>query len=188
MELKQIGASVLASLIVVAGVLWVANPKQGPTGPQGPQGPQGIPGEQSLGALSSPDISSPYLSWGNVRDWRLGQDPLNTGTTSLCAIQTPAATSTLVSATLRIATLPYAVSVEISNATTAHASTTRLGARTMAATSEGFLVASTTTNLPNGVVFPNSYINFRVATSAAPDAVNANFQPTGKCSVVFREI
>ena len=182
MKDKLVAGGVFVALIV--GVLALM---KGPSVVQGPPGADGKPIEVVAGALSSPDIQSPYLSFGNVRAWGSGSD-FRTGTSTLCAIQSPAATSTLVSATLRMDSLPYELTdVVIARGTTAFATSTILAFKDVFTTSElGYLVATTTlTTLVDGIVLPNSFINFRYSTTTV---VNANFQPTGKCSVVFREI
>jgi len=141
--------------------------------------------QTNLGALSGPDILSPYLSIGGVRSW-YGSMDLRVGTTSVCAVQAPAATTTLVSATARIDTAAgYATAWEIGNATTAFATTTSLGLLGLAASTNGALIATTSvTALKDGIVPPNTWINVRLATTTT----SASFQPTGRCSVFFREI
>jgi len=146
--------------------------------------------EVKFGALSSPMIPSPFLNWGGVSEWRSGND-LRTATSTLCALQSPAATSTLRTATLRVDSLPYELAyVAINRGSTAFSSSTRLAIKDPWTTSElGYLVATSSAGtfggLVDGVVLPNSWITFTFSTTTV---VNANFQPTGKCSVSFLEI
>lgn len=146
------------------------------------------PAPVKVGALAGPDLASLYFSFGGVREWA-GSAGFYTASTSLCAIQSPAATTTLVAATVRIDTSTTTASiVEIGKALTAFATTTRLALLTVGANAVNLnLVATTTvTTLTDGVVPPNSWINtmvgFTTGTASAATAL------TGKCSAVFREI
>jgi hypothetical protein len=145
-----------------------------------------------LGALSSPDIASPFISWGGVRHWAQSAGFYSASST-LCAIQSPAATSTLTSADLRVDSLPYTLlGLEISKASTAFASTTQLAYDISFSTSElGYLrvllggATSSPTGIADSIIAPNQFINFRFATTTT---VNSNFAPTGKCQASFREL
>lgn len=81
----------------------------GPRGPQGlqglpgPRGPQGLPGKDavSLGASVGPDLFLPYLSVNGVlRTYT--RVPFSQGTSTVCSVQSPSATSTLVSAKINL--------------------------------------------------------------------------------------
>lgn len=139
---------------------------------------------ESLGAVNSPDIQSPYFSFGNLRMWA-NSSALTSGSATLCAIQSPAATSTLVTATLGLTNPSYTNNYEIGWGASSGATTTNLARATVAASTWISLIATTSaTALTDGVVLPNSWINFKVATGTASSV----YAPTGKCSVVFREI
>ena len=78
------------------------------------------------GAISSPDLDSPYFSYGGVRRFGLRQQ-MHVATTTLCAIQAPAATSTLEFASFSITTgTSTAATIDIGTSTTAFATTTNL--------------------------------------------------------------
>ena len=145
--------------------------------------------EKQLGALAGPDIPYPYFSFGDVRQHALGAS-LTSATSSsvtgfiLCAIQAPAATTTLVAATLRVNGNPYSNEFEISRSTTNTATTTRLALLVSAAADVEVIATTTATALTNGVVIPNSYIMFAVATGTP----STSWTRAGKCSAVFREI
>lgn len=141
----------------------------------------------NVGALSSPDFASPYFSFGGVRSWA-GSESLQSGTTTLCAIQAPAATTTLAAASVRIDfASTSAAYIELGNATTAFATTTSLGKTTVLANAQGAMAAtsSVTALLPDGVVPPNSWINVKASFATAASAATV---PQGRCNVVFREI
>lgn len=85
--------TVAISVVLAASLtaLYVGTPTPPETGKQ-------------FGALSGPDIPSPYLRWGNVIEYRANQ-AMQTATTTLCAIANPhAATSTILGITAQITT------------------------------------------------------------------------------------
>mgnify|MGYP001591226636 CR=1 FL=1 len=136
--------------------------------------------KQQLGALAGPDIPYPYLSFGGVRQWAGMSESFYSASSTLCVIQAPSATTTLVAATLGVQNIAGTNEFEISHGKVREASTTRIALGTV--TSDLFLalVGSTT---PFGIVEKNTFINFKVATSSI-----GNSAFTGRCSAVFREI
>ncbi len=175
MNNKLVTAVLAAAIIALGGYTFTHQSNPSPDSPR-------------VGALSSPDISSPYLSFGGVRQWAATESFVQ-ATTSLCAIQAPAATTTLEAATARIdfSTTSVAV-IEIGNATNAFATTTLLARFNMGASATNLnLVATTTaTALVDRIVPPNSWINVKMGTTNLGGA--AGNIPTGRCNVVFREI
>lgn len=144
---------------------------------------------QALGALTSPDIPYSWFSFGGVRQWAVMDDALTSASTTVCSLQSPAATTTLVSATARLDTTTGigAGIFEMGKAVGMNATTTSLGYLNTATGGSGVLVASSTANtttFTDGVMPPSQWINFRIATSS----VSATFAPTGRCSAVFREL
>lgn len=82
--------------------------------------------EVKTGAISSPDLDSSYFSYGGVRRFGLRQQ-MQVATTTLCAIQAPAATSTLEFASFSITTgTGTAATIDIGTSTTAFGTTTNL--------------------------------------------------------------
>lgn len=73
---------------------------RGLIGPVGPRGPKGDPGE-SVGAVVGPDLFLPYLNINGVNR-QYSRVPFSQGTTTVCSIQSPSATSTLVSAKITL--------------------------------------------------------------------------------------
>ena len=102
----------------------------------------------SLGAVASPDIQSPYFSFGGVRQWG-AHSGLNQASTTICSLQSPAATSTLsMSSGISITTgTTTAIALEIGKSTVMDATTTRISYVTLASGAQVTLnsfVASTT--------------------------------------------
>ena len=124
-----------------------------------------------LGALSGPDIQSPYLSIGGVRhEYR--SKALATGTTTVCSLQAPAATSTLIRSALRVGTATTSATTwtVAKNTTGGSATTTLINTISLAGASQGTLIASTTQTIvgalssdPVIVFAPNSYLVWGVA-------------------------
>ena len=111
----------------------------------------------SFGALSGPDIISPYLRWGDLAHFAT-RISLAKATSTVCALQSPASTSTLVATGLSLTTgTSTAVTLRIATSTTAFATTTlhqtiSLGSGVMGA----FNYAPTTTVLQ--IMSPSQYI------------------------------
>lgn len=148
---------------------------------------------EKVGALAGPDIASPYLRWGDLATYRT-KLALNTATNTPCAIQSPAATSTFVSTTLRInvgsstATTWFA-----SKGTSAYATTTNLGQFALGSGAQGTLYVATSTAQVAGVVMtvdsaavfaPNTWIVWTVAGTAISDS--SKF--TGTCQAIFDSV
>jgi hypothetical protein len=132
----------------------------------------------SLGAVSSPDIMSPYFSFGGVRMWGTKTQGFNSATTTVCAIQSPAATSSiqLAGASFTVSSTT-ASTVTISMNSTPYASGTALIAQAVGANAQATVrVASST------VVSPNQYI----VTSMSGGT--GTFSPSGNCQASFIEL
>lgn len=146
---------------------------------------QVVPVENQLaGALSGPDIYSPYLNVNGVVRWITRKASVSASTTP-CAIKSPAATSTLVLGSFRIAsTSASATYVEIGRATTAYATTTSLGGAVVAAGAQGTLTSLRTAaggfNLSETFP-PNTWFVVKVG-GAAPTQIG------GVCQATFEVI
>lgn len=100
---------------------------------------------QTVGAVSSPDIQSPYFSYGGVRFWGAKTDSLIAASTTICAIQSPVSTSTLVTGSIRLTvSSTTATVVTMAKSATRYATTTALASAAFGANAQGTLVASTT--------------------------------------------
>lgn len=147
------------------------------------------PGEPSLGALAGPDISSPYLRWGDVAVYKAAQT-MGTASTTVCALQAPSATSTLLVGSAKFdVSSTTATAITLAKATTAFATTTDLGTQPLAANAQAsFVITATTT--PGGAAWDIS----DTATTFAPNTWltvgmkggNGTFSPTGTCTATWQ--
>ena len=161
----------------------------GPMAPQGPVGPKGADAPVRLGSISGPDSPYTYYGVNGVRIYPNTRD-FTTSTTTVCAIQSPAATSTLISGgALFTTSSTTATTVTIAKSATAFATTTKLGEGAIAANAQGFLLASTTaitaggtgSNLNPAYVFgPSQWFVVGVQGGVG------TFSPVGQCSATFQ--
>lgn len=142
----------------------------------------------SFGALSGPDIASSYLKWGlgnGVRVYPTGR-ALSTATTTVCAIQSPNATSTLRWAGVRFdVSSTTASTITLAKSATAFATTTQIGETVaVAANAQAFVLATSTAAqvIAQTTVFaPNQW--FVVSMTGG----TGTFSPTGACQATFEE-
>jgi hypothetical protein len=151
-----------------------------------------------LGAVTNPDIPSPYLSWVNVRDWRYSQ-PFQQGTTTICAIPVAIASSTLVyaAATPTIGT-STAIIFTATKSTTAFSTSTNstiLATSTLAASAQGVFIIATTTPVADSANGRATLTDRNFVGSSTPSFLNVSvtggqggFNLTGRCEAVFREL
>jgi len=152
------------------------------------EGDKVIVEERNVGALSGPDISNPYLAWGEVRQWA-AQRTLATGTSTVCSLASPEfATSTLTHAALEI-TLgsSSALSVDFTRSASpgqTSSSTNRLGAGlTLLADKKATYTASTTDN--DAIFAPNTNLNFVMSPIDGQTGGISATAATGNCSAVW---
>lgn len=170
MEIKNIiVAAVVALAVTVVGLVAFSPGKEIVQVPQ-------------IGALSGPDIMSPYLRWGGVPIFAASQKP-TAATYNFCALQSPAATSSLIMGGVRLSvSTSTAGSIFFAKATTATASTTQIGTdNAIAANSQVMLIASTTVGsaAQTEVFAPNTY--FIVGYKGEAAAGISNLAPQGVC-------
>lgn len=150
MKTSNLLVTVVVALIVAGGVAWTVSGTSAPTQPQ------------NVGSLTGPDIASPYLKWGGLATYRTSA-PLKTATTTLCAIQSPAATSSLMFAAWVINTgTSTAATIDLATSTTAFATTTNLVAATVVGSS-GKGAVSWSSAGTNGVLAPNTWVVTKTA-------------------------
>lgn len=147
------------------------------------------PVEPSYGALSGPDIPSPYLQWGGVHEFR-GENDMAGATTTPCYIQSPSGTSTLDYAAFRLSVASTsATRWDFARATSPYATTTAIGSVHLVAAGEQTTAFASTTgaNGPSIVFPPNNYlvIGARGGISDGDGAVATGFQPRGWCQASF---
>jgi hypothetical protein len=165
---------------------------RGPQGPQGERGPAGTP-SKTLGAVSGPDIPSPYLQWGGVRTWNYVQDFVQSSTT-VSSIVSPVATSTLTMATCQATeATSTALTITAVRATNMATSTgVMLATSTVAANAQWNLIVATTTPVSDSAngratitdrVFPPlSRLNISLTGG------QGGFDLDGKCMSSWREL
>ena len=144
--------------------------------------------EGTFGALSSPIIPSRYLEVGGVRHYYFRDGNLNQASTTVCSFYTPAATTTLVFASIRLTTgTSTTPQWEIGKGTTMDATTTSFGTFSLSASDRGTMVASTTSSgfeadMPT-VFAPNTYLNFKYGGDNGASYSTNVF--TGDCRAEF---
>ena len=136
-----------------------------------------------LGSVASPDIMSKWFSFGGVRQWAGKLEALATASSTVCAIQGPAATSTLGHGSVRFTLASTsAISVDLAKGTTQYATTTKIGSTYgIAASAQATIVASSTGSVAgNGTIFaPNDW--FVVRFNEYSNSSGAGNAPTGVC-------
>src|SRR3990167_2674247 len=160
----------------------------------------------TFGALSSPDIQSNWIRVGGVTRWSYRSDNLHAASTTICSIQAPSATSTLVSAVLYLdigSSTEFAV--DIGKGLTPNSTSSVLyNAFSVGANLKAMIRASTTpttstaesdltfsaqvaTTTGNGIVpGTEQFLNFVGYQPAAEET--GTFTPTGHCQAVFEEL
>lgn len=142
------------------------------------------PSQTTVGSLTGPDIPSPYLKWGGLPEYQAGV-PLIQGASTTCAIQSPAATSTLISAGIRFdLASSSAAYIELGKSVSAFATTTSLGIHNLAAGAQATILASSTAAVNGGadpatVFAPNTYFTVKIGGGGSASV------PTGICFARF---
>jgi len=150
------------------------------------QAPKGIEIKDETGkvvGISSPDINSPYFSYGDVKKWGSKTDSLTQATTTVCALQAPSATSTLdLGSGIRLAiSSTTASSVKIAKSNVPYdVSSTFLAGANVAANAQATVVAST--SLDAFVFSPNQYMIVQMAGGTG------TFSPSGACQATWTQI
>ena len=135
-------------------------------------------------------LTTPDFTYGGITSYRVAlnladiQANTGTGTSTVCAIQSPAATSTLRMAAVRfdLATTT-AVQVTLAKASTPYATTTALGGGALGASAQGTFIATTTPldSVDEDKVFgPSKYFVVGVSGGAG-----GKYTPTGVCQAEF---
>lgn len=139
-----------------------------------------------FGSVSSPDINSPYFSVGGLAIWAQRTTSLIQASTTVCSIQSPAATSSLLFAGIEFdVASTSATYVELARATTPYATTTRIGSPyVIGANAQANIVASTTGSVAgDATIFPpNTYFNVKASWATAATALTV---PRGSCQSIF---
>lgn len=125
-----------------------------------------------IGALTGPEIASPYLAWGGVYHYAAAT-ALTNATTTPCAIQSPAATSTLSESMIKITIASStATTWTLAKSLTPYATTTVLIPNTTLGSGVQGVMGFFGTSTPAGgtpipdptyVFSPNTYLVWSVA-------------------------
>lgn len=141
--------------------------------------PTTVAPEPQLGAVSGPDISSPYFSVNGLVTYR-SRIAMRAATTTLCAIKSPSATSTLTYAGWQIGTgTSTAATIDLATSTTAFATTSNLVAASSVASGAQATV-SWVPSTTNGVLAPNTYVVVKTAGVGS-----GGYTYGGSCSAEF---
>lgn len=124
--------------------------------------------KKSIGAISGPDIYSPYLRIDEVEQ-RYFSSKFSNASTTLCSFRTPDSTSTLVFGSAQITTATSSATAwTLGKSTLPDATTTSLGDFTIASGAKGTMIASTTSSDlsvggldPDYVFAPSTYFNVK---------------------------
>ena len=138
-----------------------------------------------VGALSSPELSSRYFSFGGVRQWA-GRMAMRGATTTLCAIQSPAATSSLEFVSWSITTgTGTAATIDIGTGTTAFATSTNLVSGTSVGSGAlgSAYWSSVGGSTGDSVLAPNTYV--LVKTTGAG---SGGYTYGGTCQAMFTQL
>ncbi len=163
--------------------------ERGLVGPQGPAGKDGKNGSGTYGSVTGPDSYLPYTANNDVQTYSLRKQ-FTTGTTTVCAIKSPAATSTLMFASAQFTISSTSASVvTLAIAATPWATTTILNNQAVSANAQATVMGSSTPVLASGainslVVAPNQYFVVGMADGTA-EATAGTFSPVGSCEAVF---
>jgi len=138
-----------------------------------------------VGAVSSPDIMSPYFSFGGVRQWSAHTASLAQATTTVCAIQSPVSTSTLEYASIRFSVSSSTAStVTIAKAATAYATTTSLASASVSANAQATVISKRTAaggDALDETFGPSPWLVVGMAGGVG------TFSPTGVCQATWIE-
>ena len=175
MNTKNITIAIVALIVLVIGGVWLTQPATVVV--------DGQPVETNrFGALSGPDIISQYLSVGGVRrEYR--QTSMVAATTTLCAMQAPAATSTLVSTSFQITTgTSTAATIDVGTSTTAFATTTNLvTAKSIGSGAQGYAYWTSVGGAVNdNIMAPSEYVVVKTAGAGL-----SGYTYGGRCQATF---
>jgi len=169
--MENIKTFLIGALVVIAGGLGIFAINTVPVMPQ-------------VGAVSSPDISSPYFSFGGVRQWAAKTSSLNQATTTVCAIQSPVSTSTLQFASIQeTISTTTASTLVMAKAASAYATTTWLNTSDAISANAQYTLAlpatTTETGIDKYIFAPSQWLVISQQGGVG------TFSPTGTCQAVW---
>jgi hypothetical protein len=176
--MKQLTKSLLLglALVIIGGALGWGLALRTPESPT----------DSPVGALTSPDIPSPWLKWGGVRQRAAALSTLKTGTTTICALQAPNATSTLLTGALRLdVSSTTATTVTIAKGAHSNATTSLIREASVSANAKATVPAASSTvsalEQTNRTFAPNEWLVMSLTGGTG------TFSPTGACNAVLVE-
>lgn len=149
--------------------------------------------EGRVGASSAPAAVDGCVDVGGIMTCYRGI-PMKVSTTTVCSIKSPAATSTIVSASARFKVASTsATRFFIAKGAAPNATTTAFGSYTIAAGISGTFLASTTDAYaagadPTAVISPNQFVNFQAPDIKSVGDAGTGAAASGRCNVVFEII
>lgn len=146
----------------------------------------------SVGAVASPDLSSNYFSFGDIRRHAAKDTTMTQASTTVCALQAPSATSTLVSGEVRFNTgSSTALNVGFGKGTTKFATSTALNAANLTGGAQGTLAAQD----PEGASFdednvfgPDEWLLVQAFGGITAGDSGTGFTPSGVCQATWEQI
>lgn len=140
-------------------------------------------GRPAVGALSGPDISSPYLRWGGVQRVQARTEAMNAASTTICSIQSPSSTSTLEFVAFQPSTATTAaVTIRAYKSVSKWITTTNLAQAGFSASSLDALMSTSTGVGANGIFSPDTYLVF----TSTPTAGGAGaYTAVGACQAAW---
>lgn len=146
---------------------------------------------QPVGAVTGPDSYFPCESHNGITSC-FAKVRMTQSTTTVCAIKSPTATSSLVRASASFTTGTTTNSlVTVAKAATAFATTTSLGQIAIAGNAAGSITVATSTPLNTsvaldgtGVFAPNTFLVFGMQDATAENTAGS-FSPVGSCNGTF---
>jgi hypothetical protein len=145
-----------------------------------------VPGKPLGG--TNPDVISPYLRFGDVSVWAARTTSFATASTTVCSIQSPAATSTLRGAAVDISvSTSSSYILTIARATTPSASTTPLISSASIASGAKTTLYASSTGQGSDVWAPNTWLN--VTVRGGSSGVTYPFtMGAGSCQATWEQV
>ena len=139
--------------------------------------------EKQFGAVASPDIQSPYFSYGG-QVFYASHPAMRSATTSLCSMQAPSSTSTLESASWQVTVgTSTSAAIDIGTSTDAFTiATTLVSGTSLGSSATGQAVwSSAGVAVQDSILAPNVWLNVKTQGAGL-----GGYTYGGTCSAVFK--
>lgn len=166
---KVVAGILIALAIITTGYVLVSNHQAAPS--------------KNVGAISSPDLPWTYLSWGGMATFR-NQSAMRGATTTLCAIQSPAATTTLAFAgyTITVGT-STASNLDLATSTSAFATTSAVLISNTSVASNAQASQSWFSSGTNSIIAPNTWVIVQAGNVGL-----GGYTYVGSCDAEFNDL